>query len=325
MAIKLHIDIETYSSIDIKKSGAYKYCESVDFEILTIAYAFDHDPIEIVDLMQSGEWPTDLLSAFRNPEIEKHAHNANFERNAFRVMGIDIPIEQWHCSAVKAAYCGLPLALGQVSMALKLEEKGKLTTGKALIRYFCIPCKPTKKNGGRMRNMPHHDLEKWAEFKDYCINDVEAEREVDSRLIKYKIPEVERESYILDQEINDRGVRIDSEMVENVLSIDAQHAAKLGAEMIRLTGVDNPNSAAQLKQWLSDAMQKEVKSLAKDELPKLIEDAGSDAVIAVLNLRKRMAKTSVKKYAAMQNCECEDGRAHGLFQLSGAVRIVHPR
>lgn len=320
MTRKLHIDIETYSSVDIRKSGAYKYCESIDFEILMVAYAFDDKPIKIVDLTWGQEWPTELLEALENPEIEKHAHNANFERNAFKAIGVDIPIEQWHCSAVKAAYCGLPFSLGMVSEALNLGEKGKLTTGKALIRYFCIPCKPTKTNGGRMRNMPHHDIYKWEEFKQYCINDVEAEREIDNQLLEYSIPEDERKSYILDQEINDRGVRIDSKMVENVLAINAEHEINLRAKMVELTGLANPNSPAQLKQWLGDAMQKEIKSLAKDELPKLIEEAGSEVVTEVLDLRKRMSKTSIKKYAAMQNCECEDGRAHGLFQFYGANR-----
>jgi DNA polymerase len=320
MVSKLHIDIETYSSIDIKTAGAYKYCESIDFEILMVAYAFDDEPIQIVDLAQGENLPIEFLEALQNPQVEKHAHNANFERNAFRAVGYDIPIEQWHCSAVKSAYCGLPLSLEMVSKALKLEEKGKLATGKALIRYFCIPCKPTNANDKRMRNMPWHDLEKWDEFKKYCINDVEAEREIDNRLQAYAIPEFERRNYILDQEINDRGIMIDLNMAKNAFDIDTQHSAILTDKMIDLTGLENPNSPAQLKKWLGDAMQKEVTSLAKSELPTLIEEAESEAVTKVLKLRKKSSKTSTKKYVAMMNCACDDDRAHGLFQFYGANR-----
>lgn len=320
MVSKLHIDIETYSSIDIKTAGAYKYCESIDFEILMVAYAFDDEPIQIVDLAQGETLPIEFLEALQNPQVEKHAHNANFERNAFKAVGYNIPIEQWHCSAVKSAYCGLPLSLEMVSKAFKLEEKGKLATGKALIRYFCIPCKPTNANDKRMRNMPWHDLEKWDEFKKYCINDVEAEREIDNRLQAYIIPEFERRNYILDQEINDRGIMIDLNMAKNAFDIDTQHSAILTDKMIDLTGLENPNSPAQLKKWLGDAMQKEVTSLAKSELPTLIEEAESEAVTKVLKLRKKSSKTSTKKYVAMMNCACDDDRAHGLFQFYGANR-----
>ena len=165
MVRQLHIDIETYSSIDIVTAGAYKYCESIDFEILMIAYAFDDEPIRMIDLALGDEIPKEFIEALLDPAIEKHAHNANFERNSFRAIGYDVPIEQWHCSAVKSAYCGLPLSLTMVSEALKLEEKGKLATGKALIRYFSVPIKPTKANGMRERNFPEHDMQKWEEFK----------------------------------------------------------------------------------------------------------------------------------------------------------------
>lgn len=320
MADKLHIDIETYSSIDIAKAGAYKYCESVDFEILMVAYAFNDEPIQIIDLAQGEKLPIEFLEALQNPEVEKHAHNATFERNAFKAVGYDIPIDQWYCSAIKAAYCGLPLSLGMVSEALKLEEKGKLSTGKALIRYFCVPCKPTKVNGGRMRNLPKHDTEKWEEFKLYCINDVVAEREIGYVLKDYTIPEFERQNYILDQKINDRGILIDLEMAENACSIDEQHAKVLKNQMIELTGLENPNSPAQLKRWLGDAMGKEIQSLAKDVIPDLIEEAGSETVEKVLTLRGKSSKTSTKKYVAMLNCACDDQRAHGLFQFYGANR-----
>ena len=317
---KLHIDVETYSSIDIRKAGAYKYTQSIDFEILMVAYAFDREPIELIDLAQGEKLPERFLQALVNPQVEKHAHNANFERNAFKAVGYDVPINQWHCSAIKAGYCGLPLSLEMASVALKLEEKGKLSTGKALIRYFCVPIKPTKANGRRKRNFPNHDLEKWEEFKIYCIGDVEAEREIGRRLKSYTLPIFERKNYILDQEINDRGIKIDTAMARNAYDIDRQNSEVLKHKLIELTGLENPNSPAQLKSWLSEAMGREVKSLAKGEIPALIEEAESETVKKVLKLRTKASKTSIKKYIAMQNCVCYDGRAHGLFQFYGANR-----
>lgn len=320
MKNKLHIDIETYSSVDITTAGAYKYCESIDFEMLLVAYALNSGPIHIIDLAQGEKLPKSFIDMLQDPNIEKHAHNANFERTAFRATGYDIPVGQWHCSAVKSAYCGLPLSLAMVSDALKLEEKGKLSTGKALIRYFCVPCKPTKTNGHRHRNMPNHDLEKWEDFKNYCINDVEAEREIDRLLEGYEIPEFERSNYILDQKINDRGILIDLDFARNAFDVDTQHAAVLQNKLRHITGLENPNSPAQLKTWLESKMQQEIKSLAKSEIPRLIDEAESEVVRQVLKLRKKSSKTSTKKYVAMLNCACDDGRAHGLFQFYGANR-----
>lgn len=320
MPDKLHIDIETFSSIDIKTAGAYKYCESVDFEILMVAYALNNNPIKIVDLAQGEKLPKRFFEMLYDPSIEKHAHNANFERNSFRAIGHDIPIEQWHCSAVKSAYCGLPLSLSMVSDALKLEEKGKLAIGKALIKFFCTPCKPTNANGNRYRNMPWHDVQKWEDFKLYCINDVEAEREIDNILIDYKLPKFERDSYILDQEINDRGILVDLKMAKHAYEIDTKQSMMLNDKMVSLTGLENPNSPAQLKQWLGREMQKEITSLAKSEIPILIEEAESEAVKKVLKLRKKSSKTSTKKYVSMMNCACYDERVHGLFQFYGANR-----
>lgn len=320
MAKQLHIDIETYSSIDIMTAGAYKYCESVDFEILMIAYAFDDEPIRMIDLALGDKIPQEFLDALMDPTIEKHAHNANFERNSFRAIGYDVPIEQWYCSAVKAAYCGLPLSLAMVSEALKLEEKGKLSTGKALIRFFSVPIKPTKANGMRERNFPEHDMEKWEEFKLYCINDVEAEREIGKRLEAYTIPEFERINYILDQQINDRGILVDIDMAKNAYHIDELHSAVMSEQLTKLTGLDNPNSPAQLKQWLSLAMGKEITTLAKEAMDTLVEEAESEAVKEVLSLRKKSSKSSTKKYVAMLNCACHDDRVRGLFQFYGANR-----
>ncbi len=318
--MKLHIDIETYSSVDIKTAGAYKYCESFDFEILMIAYAVGNAPIAIIDLTEEMEIPAYFLELLENPEIEKHAHKADFERNAFRAIGIDVPIDQWHCSAIKAGYCGFPLSLAAVSAAMKLEEKGKLATGSALIRFFSCPVKPTTKNGNKVRNFPQDDPEKWEEYKRYCINDVEAEREIGERLKAYTIPEFERLNYILDQEINDRGILIDVSMAKNAYEINEKYSEVLTRELKRLTGLSNPNSPAQLSKWLSQAMNKEITSLAKDSIPLLLEEAAPGPVREVLALRSKASKTSIKKYVAMILCVCEDGRAHGLFQFYGANR-----
>ena len=207
-----------------------------------------------------------------------------------------------------------------VSEALKLEEKGKLATGKALIRYFSVPIKPTKANGMRERNFPEHDMQKWEEFKLYCINDVEAEREIGKRLEAYTIPDFERINYILDQQINDRGILVDTDMAMNAYHIDELHSAVMSEQLTKLTGLDNPNSPAQLKQWLSLAMGKEITTLAKEDMDTLVEEAESEAVKEVLSLRKKSSKSSTKKYVAMLNCACHDNRVRGLFQFYGANR-----
>lgn len=320
MPRELHIDIETFSSVDIKTSGAYKYTQSLDFEILLVAYAFDEDPIRIIDLAQGEQLPQEFIDGLLDPEVHKCAHNATFERNSFKQYGYDIPIEQWYCSAVKAAYCGLPLSLELVSKALKLEEKGKLSTGKALIRYFCIPCKPTKANGMRMRNFPEHDFDKWEEFKLYCINDVEAERGIGNRLEQYNMPDFERINYIIDQEINDSGVLVDLGMVRHAVDIDNKFNDEVTGRMKELTGVENPNSPSQMKEWLSDALGKNVSTLAKDSVLELLDESDDEAVSEVLDGRLKLAKSSTKKYVAMLNCACGDNRAHGLFQFYGANR-----
>ena len=314
--MKLHTDIETYSPVDIRKSGAYRYIESPDFEILMVAYAFDNGPIKIAE----GVLPLEFTEALRDPKVEKHAHNANFERLAFKRVGLDVPISQWRCSMVKSAYCGLPLGLDTVSEALNLGEKGKLKTGTSLINYFCKPCKPTKTNGGRTRNLPEHNPAKWEEFKRYCINDVEAEREVDRILAPYELPISVLLDYQLDQEINDRGIKIDINLAENAKNIDERRQAELTIEAKQLTGLDNPNSAAQLKDWLLIQTGEKIETLAKDNIQPLIDKFSGGVVQKVLELRRRMAKTSTAKYIAMLSCVCDDDRARGLFQFYGANR-----
>ena len=320
MKRRLHIDIETYSSVDIKSCGAYKYIESPDFEILLIAYAFDNESIKIIDLASSEKIPSELEKGLLDPETIKCAHNAVFERKSFERIGFKVPISEWYCSAIKAAYCGWPLKLEFISKAMKLEEKGKLSIGKALIKYFCSPCKPSKVNGGRTRNLPEHDPEKWNLFKLYCINDVEAEREIMNRLESYCIPEFERTNYIIDQEINDAGVLVDTQLASNAVDIDNKYKKELTSAMEDLTGVDNPGSVAQLKEWLSEATGKEIKTLSKASVAELIDESEDEAVSDVLKGRQGLSKSSTKKYTAFLNCVCADGRAHGLFQFYGASR-----
>lgn len=317
---KLHIDIETYSDTDIFTAGSYKYFEDLNFEILMIAYAFDDDPVRIIDLAGGESLPFWLAPALRDPDVIKFAHNANFERNAFKKYGLDSPINQWYCTAVKSGYCGLPIGLDAVGKALNLGEKSKSTEGKALIRFFSCPVAPTKINGGRVRNYPEHAPEKWQRFKDYCIQDVEAEREIEKRLESYIIPERERLIYEVDQKINDRGILIDLNLAKNAIDIDLIYGDALKRRAVELTGLDNPNSPAQLKKWLSDQMQTEIKTLAKDNLTELIKLAGTGPAGELLKIRQRLSKTSIKKYAAMLCSAGPDSRARGLFQFYGAYR-----
>lgn len=317
----LYIDVETFSSVDIMTSGAYAYTESPDFEILILCYKINDRPIITVDLAAGESYPIEFLEALKDPNFIKHAHNAAFERLCFKRVGYNIPIEQWHCSAVKAGYCGLPLSLDNVSKAMSLGEASKDAAGKALIKYFSCPVKPTKINGGRTRNLPEHNPEKWERYKEYCKQDVYAEFTILQRLKAYSITNFEHQLYCLDQVINDRGIKVDKAVAVGAISTDKRNAAELYREMEELTGLENPNSPAQLKDWLSDQLGIEIKTIAKDALTGLSKEAGQGSVTAkVINLRGKAAKTSIKKYKAMLNCLCKDGRAHGLFQFYGANR-----
>lgn len=317
----IFIDIETFSSVDIKSSGAYKYIESPDFEILLIGYAFNEGDARVVDLAQGESIPEELDMALRDPSVRKHAHNAVFERLSFKRIGYDIPAAQWYCTSVKAAYCGLPLALDAVSKVLDLESK-KLDTGKLLIKYFSCPCKPTKINGGRTRNYPHHAPEKWGMYKEYNKYDVLAEREIHLRLAKYKIPEVERRVYVLDQDINDRGIMVDMQLAESAIEVDTLYSEKLTEEAKRITGLENPNSLAQLKPWVERKTGFKVESLSKESILPLIDALKHDRgpVYEMLCIRQRLSRTSVKKYYAMINCAMSDNRVRGMFQFYGANR-----
>ena len=317
---KLYIDIETYSSEDITKCGAYKYIESEDFEILIIGYAINDGPVVLVDLLQGEEMPEEFKAALLDPAFIKVAHNAVFERLSFRRIGLDIPAEQWYCTSVKAAYCGLPLSLDNVSKVLDLQNK-KLETGKALIKYFSCPCKPTKINGGRTRNYPEHAPEKWEMYKEYNKYDVLAEREIFEMLDKYEIPEFERKLYAVDQEINDRGIMVDKELALSAIALDEMYTEALMTRAKELTGLENPNSTVQIKKWITSKTNQEISSLAKGELDSL-EESFKDHhdVLELLSLRKELSKTSVKKYYAMVNCAGKDDRVRGTFQFYGANR-----
>lgn len=320
MAKYLFIDVETFSSVDIKDSGAYKYIESPDFEILIIGYALDDGPVNIIDLAQGEEMPEEFEEALLDPECIKVAHNAVFERLSFKRIGYNIPAEQWYCTSVKAAYCGLPLSLDGVSKALNLTDK-KLDTGKALIKYFSCPCKATRVNGMRTRNYPEHAPEKWEMYKEYNKYDVLAEREIFHRLEPYIIPKIEREMYVLDQNINDRGILVDMELAESAIAVDNTYTSILTQHAQQLTGLENPNSPVQIRQWIEKKTGNAVLSLSKETMPDLLKEfADYPDVIELLNIRKKLSKTSIKKYYAMLNCAMKDHRVRGTFQFYGANR-----
>jgi len=319
--IDLHIDLETYSSVDIRKTGIYPYVESIDFEILLFAYAFGDEPVRVVDLAQGEEIPDRVGKALYDPAVRLWAHNAIFERCALRAAGLDIPPERWYCTAILSAYYGLPLSLGDVSKALELEQYGKSSTGKALIRYFCKPRKPTKSNPDIHRNLPHHKPDKWAEFVEYCRQDVVAERKIHSLLDWSRIPDWERELQVLDQRINDRGVLIDLDLVEKAMAVDDRYKAELTDQLGRITKLDNPNSGAQLREWLTEQFGEPITSIAKDVMSDLktkAEEANLGHVSNALELIEGLGKSSTSKYAAMQRRAERDGRARGILQHYGA-------
>lgn len=317
--MKLHLDIETYSSENLKKTTVYRYCESPDFEILMIGFAYEDNPVQVIDLAAGEPIPEHLIEALGDSETVLCAHNAAFERTCFNAIGLKTDICKWECTMVHSAYCGFPLGLDEAAEAMGLSHT-KDPKGKALIRYFCQPVKPSKANDHNRRNSWQQDPEKWQEFKDYCARDVEAERAIDKHLAAYPVPKAERDLYILDQQINDNGIRIDLPFVRSAIKTDTIQSRETAREIKEITGIENPNSPAQLKDWLSEAMGREIGTLAKDEIPKLIEEAGPGAIRNVLKLRQRAAKTSIKKYLAMLSCVCGDARARGLFQFYGAFR-----
>lgn len=314
----LSIDIETYSSYDLKSCGVYKYVQAPDFEILLFAYSVDYGPVEIVDLMNGEKLPREVNHALTDPSIIKITFNAQFERTCIARHFLKILNPQsWHCTMVKSAMLGLPMSLDQVGKVLHLDTQ-KDAAGKALIRYFSIPCKPTAANDMRTRNYPIDDPEKWEAFKRYCVRDVEVEMEISKALAWYQVPEQERELYILDQNINDKGIRLDPQLMENAIRIDEEVTHRMVVEAEALTGLDNPGSVVQLKDWIGRREALDIDSLSKDVIPELIALAEDPDVVRMLQLRAKMAKSSVKKYQAMMNCICTDQRAHGLVQYFGS-------
>lgn len=318
----LSIDLETYSSADIGKTGVYRYCEAPDFEVLLFGYSIDGAPVQLVDLTCGERVPEEVRDALSDPSVTKWAFNASFERICLsRWLGLPpgtyLEPDQWRCSMIWSAYLGLPLSLAGVGAVLKLDKQ-KLDTGKDLIRYFCKPCRPTKKNRGRTRNLPRHDPGKWEQFKSYNLRDVETEMEIQKKLARFPVPEFVWDEYHLDQEINDRGIRVDMQMVENAIDVDSWSRFDLKTQLQDLTALENPNSVAQMKAWLTQHGM-EIESLGKKEVAAMLKDAPPDMREALI-LRQQLAKSSVKKYQAMQNCVCADGRAHGMFMFYGANR-----
>lgn len=334
---ELSIDLETFSDIDISKSGVYKYAESDRFEILLFGVSIDGGPVQVYDLACGDQIPDEILAALTDESVTKWAFNAAFERICLSnwlkrshpdyFLGYSIPEdpagqylnpESWKCTMIWSAYMGLPLSLEGVGAVLKLQNQ-KLKEGKDLIRYFCTPCRPTKANGGRTRNLPQHDGEKWMHFKEYNLRDVEVEMAIKKRLANYPVPDFIWDEYHLDQEINDRGIALDMNIVRNAISFDERSRETLTASMQAITGLENPNSVQQMKQWLADHGVK-ADTLGKKAVKELIRNSDSQTVQTALVLRQQLAKSSVKKYQAMQNAVCRDGRAHGMFQFYGANR-----
>ena len=318
MGRELSIDLESFSDVDLVKCGVYAYADSPAFEILLFAYSFDGGETQIIDLAQGEKLPAEVEEAIFDVSVTKTAYNANFERTCLsKYFGRYIPPESWHCSAVQAAMLALPRSLEDVGWVLGLDEQ-KMKEGKELIRYFCVPCKPTKANGGRTRNLPCHAPEKWELFKTYCKRDVDVEKSIRRKLHNFPIPESEMELYRLDQRINDRGVLVDMGLVEQAIACERLHKEVVTKRAYELTGLENPNSVAQLKGWLGD-MGMEAESLSKKAVAEMIAETDGE-VEELLRLRLLMAKTSVKKYEAMERSVCSDGRVHGLLQFYGANR-----
>lgn len=314
----LSIDIETYSDVDLSKCGVYAYSDSPNFEILLFAYAFDEEPTQIVDLACGERLPERVLAALEDPAITKAAFNAQFERTCIsKYLERRLSPSGWQCTAVQSAMLALPLSLDSVGEVLNIQRK-KLKEGADLVRFFSMPCKPTKANGGRTRNRPEDAPEKWERFKTYCIRDVDAEREIRQRLWKFPIPESEMELYRMDQEINDRGILVDQQLVENAVLCDNQYRQMVTARAYELTGLSNPNSPVQIKGWLAEHGV-EAEKLDKKTVKGLLTETDGE-VLEVLKLRLLMAKTSVKKYEAIERSVCSDGRVHGLLQFYGANR-----
>lgn len=315
---KLSIDIETYSDVDLIKCGVYKYADSPNFEILLFAYSVDDGEVEIIDLANGEQLPVEIVDALKSNSVIKTAYNAQFERVCLsKHLGEILNPESWHCTAVQAAELSLPASLADVGSVLGLERQ-KMTEGKELIKYFCVPCKPTKSNGNRTRNLPCHDADKWDKLKKYCVRDVEVECAIAQKLKNYPLSSSEHDLYVLDQKINDRGVLVDLQLANEAIKMNNLQTAAATEQAYSLTGLENPNSVAQLKEWLSENGV-EIDSLSKKAVAALADETDGD-VQEMLKLRLLMAKTSVKKYEAVARSVCHDSRVRGLLRFYGANR-----
>lgn len=319
---KLNIDIETYSSVNLKECGLYKYVQSADFEVLLFAYAIDGGEVQVVDLKNGEFIPAEVVQAMTDSEVLKSAYNAAFEWYCLsKHFRRSLPLNQWRCSMVHATYCGYPAGLGATGKALGIDEdKRKLWAGSALIRTFCVPKKPTKKNAFKLRTLPQDEPEKWQLFKEYCRQDVVAEMEIERRLSIHPMSQNEWSLWTLDMTINARGICVDEELIDGALQCDAKIVQPLIDEAVALTGLENPNSVAQLKKWLAEETGDDVDSLAKDKVAALIPELTSDKARRMLEIRQGLSKTSIKKYLKMKNAVGLDGRVRGLLQFYGANR-----
>lgn len=317
----LSIDVETYSSVDIGSAGAYKYCESDDFQLLIFGYSIDYGPVTVVDLADGETLPPEVIRMLTDPNVTKTAYNAAFERAAIsRFLGKSMPPEQWSCTMVLAAQVGLPLGLEAVCNAMQLPPDLAKKDGKALIRYFSQPCQPTLANGGRTRNMPWDDYDKWNRYKSYNKRDVEVENTIRKRLIHYLPDDTEQKFWCLDQKINDTGVRLDLTLAQNAIDINNRYTATLESEARAISGLDNVNSTSQVKSWLEGVEGIEIESLNKKAMPDVVDNIKSDEAKRFLELRTELSKTSTAKFDKMIECACKDDHARGLFQFYGASR-----
>ena len=315
---QINIDIETYSSTDLSKAGVYKYADDPSFTVLLFAYSVDHGPVECIQCAKGEIIPQEIITALQDESVIKVAFNAMFERICLgKYLGLILSPDAWRCTMVASLYLGLPGSLSAVGAVLGLEKQ-KLEEGKELIKYFSLPCKPTQSNGGRTRNLPEHDPEKWDAFVRYNIRDVETEMGIGDKISRFPVPDYVWEQYILDQRINDTGVMIDMKLARQAIRCDEKFRDKYLKRATEITGLENPNSPIQLKEWLL-ANGAIVDSLAKKEVAELLKSSTGD-IKEVLQLRQLLAKSSVKKYTAMEACCCSDGRAHGLLQFYGANR-----
>lgn len=320
--IHLSIDLETYSDVNLKKAGLYRYVQSPAFEILLFAYSFDGAPTQVIDMAQGEGIPMEVIHALTDPQCLKHAYNAAFEWYCLsKYMGAQLPPSQWRDTMLHGLYAGYTAGLDATGRALGIpEDKQKLTTGKALIRYFCVPCKPTKANGGRTRNYPHHDLEKWALFKTYNGQDVVAEMEIERRLSVFPVPDFVQKQWETDLLINARGVAVDMDFCEGALELGETIRAQLTVEAVQLSGLQNPNSVKQLARWLSAETGDDITTLRKETIKELLGRDNADHVQRMLEIRQELGKTSTKKYDAIEAAVCDDGRVRGLLQFYGANR-----